>query len=134
MKSLYGVARLATIRVRRILELPSMLVSMAVCTLSELDLKQRRAPSGNVALRALYIGVLSLKWIRGLTVLCESKLRRLPSFHRMTRRALTMIGALCELSTMWIRLVACRTLFECDRPLEIAARVAFGAREAFMLS
>ena len=69
MEPFHRMARLATIRGRRSLELSAMFVAMAVGAPCELDFELRRAPGGNVALRTFHTGVFALKWIRRFAVL-----------------------------------------------------------------
>jgi hypothetical protein len=82
--SLQIMTTLAGVKVRRLRELPGMLVAMAIGAALELHLEQGVLPPGNMALSALQCAVASFQRVRRGRVIFYGELRRLESVHGMT--------------------------------------------------
>ncbi len=134
LESQFAVTRLAAIEIRRGGELPLVRVLVAVGATIKLDLVPRSLARGRVTLGARDVRVLSLQWERGQVVLDEEELRGLETFHRVAGFALASIGALRELSIVWIGLVTVGALGEGERLLEIAFQVTLHATDVLVFA
>ncbi len=121
---LQGVTGFATIRPGRILELTEMVVFVAVSATLKLNLEERSLARRDVALGASNCGMLLLQWIRRLVVIGQTERGWLPPFHRMTRRTLSAIRPLRELSRVWVGAMAIRTSLKRQCAFEIPAGMA----------
>ncbi len=121
------VALLAAVEVGSGCELSLVLIGVAVQAALELELVQSVSALGNMALLATNLDMFPLQRIGGRLVLLERKKAGLEAIYGMTGSTLTGIGALDELSAMWIRLVAVHAFGEDQRLLEIAVSVALQA-------
>ena len=79
-----------------------------------------------MALRALDVGVPSLQWIRGGSMLFHGEGGGFPVLHVVTGGALATICALDELSLVRV-LVTIHALCKCQRFFEIAVGVTLSA-------
>lgn len=87
-----------------------------------------------MALRTLKASVATLQRVRRGRVFLDREFRRLPALHRVTGRALSLIGALGKLALVRVRFMAVHALGKDQRFLEIAARVALSAIDTRVLS
>lgn len=121
------MAALTGIEVRCCRELPGVLIAMAVGTVLELDLEQRFLALGDVALRALQLGVPCFQGIRRGGVVLDCELRGLEAVHRVAGRALDTIGPLGKLAAVRVGLMAIHAFLESQWLLEVSRSVALAA-------
>jgi len=118
------VAALAGIQVRSRRKLSIVVILVAIGATLKLDLEECVFAFWDMTLGALDGEMLSLEGIGRSGVKLGRKRRRLEALHRMAGRALRTSGPLSELAVMGIGLVTIHAGGECDRLLEISARVA----------
>lgn len=132
--SVQRVALLALIQVGCGGKLASMPVAVTVRAELELDLVESVFSLRSMTLHALQARVSGLQRVGGGRMFLDPELRRFPSVHGVTGRALASVGPLRELSSVRIGLVAIHALIEGDRLLEVALRMTLHAFHLRMLA
>jgi len=126
VKIRYRMAGLAAVQVRFSCKLAVVGIFVTVRATGELDFINRLFASGNVALSAFYLCVLSFQRILGSRMLLDAKQRRLPSLHFVAFRTLAFLRTIRELAVMNV-LVAVRTIGKLERLFEVPASMASNA-------
>jgi len=101
-----------------------MHILVAIQTKRELNFVEGRLPRRRMALRTGDVRVFLSQGERRLAVFADSILRRLEAVQGMARFAGALVGSLCELSAVGIRLMTVCTEFEGNLFLEVASVMA----------
>jgi hypothetical protein len=134
MKVLYGVAVLAAVLVRRIRELPVVLILMTVQASRELNFIDGVLACGQMALVARNGNVFALQRVFGCVVLFHAEKRWLPSIHVMAFRALALLGSRFELAFVRVRFMTIIAIIKRELPFEITLQMALSATDHGVLS
>jgi hypothetical protein len=132
LESLYAVAFLAAIQVRRGGKLVLMFVGVAVRTLAKLDSIIRGLTSRHVALRARNRRVAALQWVTRNLVRGNIEQRGLPAVDGVASGALALVRTAGKLAVVRIGLVTVRAFGVSYRRFEVAREMTLGAGQGGM--
>ncbi len=106
------MATFAFVEVRSSRKLPRMFINVAIEAPRKLDLVDRRLARRDMALLTLHFRVLAFQCVLRGGMILDRERRRLPSPHRVARRALSRARTLRKLPAMRVWRMAIGTLGE----------------------
>lgn len=123
------VAALALVEERSACELAGMGVLVTVHARFEFHFVKRVLAGRDVAPGAFHLDVFAPERIAGGVMFLHAEKRRLPAIDRVAIRALAFLRTRGELPAVRVRLMAIRALRECQRLVEIPARMTLDATD-----